>query len=156
MLIALRTAPSNSSANPVERIMSIVNIGLQGIGVMRQKMSDEFEKAVSKASSVKEVRETLKSDELRDEMKQSRAFPKELLNNQMKRLSLKDKDFQVFNPVNEASIDQLWEKCQEIDPDLQRNKTTKKDLKNLDSLKNFLKTHCKETLCFPDQEMLKW
>eukprot|EP00111_Clytia_hemisphaerica_P022406 TCONS_00065858-protein len=145
MLIALRTAPSNSSANPVERIMSIVNIGLQGIGVMRQKMSDEFEKAVSKASSVKEVRETLKSDELRDEMKQSLAFPKELLNNQMKRLSLKDKDFQVFNPVNEASIDQLWEKCQEIDPDLQRNKTTKKDLKNLDSLKDFLKTHCKET-----------
>ena len=46
LLIALRTAPSNSWANPVERIMSIVNIGLQGIGVMRQKMSDEFEKAV--------------------------------------------------------------------------------------------------------------
>ena len=26
--------------------MSIVNIGLQGIGVMRRKMSDEFEKAI--------------------------------------------------------------------------------------------------------------
>ena len=46
MLIALRTAPSNSWANPVERIMSIVNIGLQGIGVMGQKISDEFEKEV--------------------------------------------------------------------------------------------------------------
>ena len=40
MLVALRTAPSNSWANPVERIMSIVNIGLQGVGVMRQKGSD--------------------------------------------------------------------------------------------------------------------
>ncbi len=49
LLIALRTAPSNSWANPVERIMSIVNIGLQGVGVMRRKMSEEFEKAVCKS-----------------------------------------------------------------------------------------------------------
>ena len=46
LLIALRTAPNNSSANPVERIMSIVNIGLQGVGVMRAKVGDLFEKAV--------------------------------------------------------------------------------------------------------------
>jgi len=46
VLIALRTAPSNSWANPVERIMSIINIGLQGVGVMRRKMSDEFERVV--------------------------------------------------------------------------------------------------------------
>ena len=32
LLVALRTAPSNSWANPVERIMSIVNTGLQGVG----------------------------------------------------------------------------------------------------------------------------
>ena len=48
ILIALRTAPSNSWANPVERMMSIVNIGLQGIGVMRTRMSDDFEKIVGK------------------------------------------------------------------------------------------------------------
>ena len=46
MLVALRTAPSNSWANPVERIMSIINIGLQGVGLMRQKMSDDFENAI--------------------------------------------------------------------------------------------------------------
>ncbi len=46
MLVALRTAPSNSWANPVERIMSIVNTGLQGIGLMHQKMGDNFEKAI--------------------------------------------------------------------------------------------------------------
>ena len=37
VLIALRTAPSNSWANPVERVMSIVNTGLQG---------EDFEKAI--------------------------------------------------------------------------------------------------------------
>ena len=46
MLVALCTAPSNSWANPVERIMSIINIGLQGVGLMRQKMSDDFENAI--------------------------------------------------------------------------------------------------------------
>ena len=78
ILIALRTAPSSSWANPVEQIMSIVNIGLQGVGVMRRKMSDEFERAVSKANSVKEVREVVNTDELRQEMSESMAFPVEL------------------------------------------------------------------------------
>ena len=46
LLIALRTAPCNSFANPVERIMSIVNIGLQGVGVMRTAGSQQFESAI--------------------------------------------------------------------------------------------------------------
>ena len=45
-LIALRTAPNNSWANPVERIMSIVNIGLQGVGIIRKKGGDDLEKAI--------------------------------------------------------------------------------------------------------------
>ena len=47
-LIALRTAPNNSWANPVEQIMSIVNIGLQGVGIMTKKGGDDFEKAICK------------------------------------------------------------------------------------------------------------
>ncbi|XP_014677904.1 PREDICTED: uncharacterized protein LOC106817733 [Priapulus caudatus] len=46
VLIAARTAPNHSWANPVERIMSIVNIGLQCVGVMRQKGSEESEKKI--------------------------------------------------------------------------------------------------------------
>ena len=53
LLIAGRTAPSHSWANPVERIMSIVNLGMQCIGVMREKMGDEFEKAVTSAKDIK-------------------------------------------------------------------------------------------------------
>ena len=52
MLIALRTAPCNSYANPVERIMSTVNIGLQGIGVMRTAGSQAFEEALSESLSL--------------------------------------------------------------------------------------------------------
>ena len=38
LLIAGRAAPSHSWANPVERIMSIVNLGMQCIGVMHECM----------------------------------------------------------------------------------------------------------------------
>ena len=42
MLVAARTAPQNSYRNPVERVMSILNLGLQSIGVMRQEMPEEL------------------------------------------------------------------------------------------------------------------
>ena len=41
MLVAVRTPPYHSWKNPVERVMSIVNIALQGIGLMRSPMSEK-------------------------------------------------------------------------------------------------------------------
>ncbi|PKY58409.1 hypothetical protein RhiirA4_449266, partial [Rhizophagus irregularis] len=43
LLIAVRTPPGHSWKNPVERIMSILNLGLQCIGLMRAEMDEEFE-----------------------------------------------------------------------------------------------------------------
>ena len=36
MLIAMQTAPGNTFVNPVERIMSILNLGLQGVALERK------------------------------------------------------------------------------------------------------------------------
>jgi len=36
LLIAARTAPQQSWTNPVERIMSILNLGLQGVAIVRE------------------------------------------------------------------------------------------------------------------------
>src|SRR6266498_3633609 len=38
--VAVQTPPQHSWKNPVERIMLILNLGLQGIGLMRTKMND--------------------------------------------------------------------------------------------------------------------
>ncbi|XP_064646150.1 uncharacterized protein LOC135499336 [Lineus longissimus] len=141
VLIALRTAPSNSWANPVERIMSIVNTGLQGVGMMRRKMSDDFESAIAGAGSVKEMREKLPSEELKVELEESLAFPIDILKNQMARLALKEKPFQSFDPASEATIDALWQQCLTVDGMLQRNDTTAKGVKNCDRLKAFME-HC--------------
>jgi len=53
-LKACRTAPNHSWKNPVERIMLILNVDLQCVGVMRSKASEEFQFSISNSSSVKE------------------------------------------------------------------------------------------------------
>ena len=54
-LCAARTVPFHSRRNPVER-MSIVNLGLQRIGLARKEMGAEFERKASKAKSLKDLR----------------------------------------------------------------------------------------------------
>lgn len=51
MLFAACTAPHNSYRNPVECVMSLLNIGLQAVGMMRQKIPEEFERIVHGCNS---------------------------------------------------------------------------------------------------------
>lgn len=44
LLIAVRTPSGHSWKNPVERIMSILNLSLQCVGIMCNEMSEELEK----------------------------------------------------------------------------------------------------------------
>lgn len=41
MLVLARNAPGHSWRNPAERIMSILNLGLQAVGMMRQPAGDD-------------------------------------------------------------------------------------------------------------------
>ena len=59
-LCAARTAPCHLWHNPVERVMSTLNLGLQCVGLMREKMDDTFESESSKCKSLKELREAAK------------------------------------------------------------------------------------------------
>jgi len=49
-IVPCTTAPNHSRRNLVERIMSLVNIGLQCVGVMRSKISDETEEKLKTAT----------------------------------------------------------------------------------------------------------
>ena len=55
-LCACRTAPYHSWRNPVERIMAVLNLGLQCVGLARTKMPDSFEAEVSKCNTLLELR----------------------------------------------------------------------------------------------------
>jgi len=56
MLIALRTAPYHSWVNPAERIMSIINLELQGVAIMKDMMNMELEDIFKKADILEEIR----------------------------------------------------------------------------------------------------
>ena len=49
-------APFHSWRNPVERIMSLLNLGLQSVGLMRKQVNEEYESVVSGCNSINEVR----------------------------------------------------------------------------------------------------
>ncbi len=46
-LCAARTAPHHSWRNPAERIMSLINLGLQCVGMMRKEMAPEDEATIA-------------------------------------------------------------------------------------------------------------
>ena len=55
LLVAVRTPPGNSWKNPVERIMSILNLGLQCIGLMRAEMNEECEEIMKYCNSMEDI-----------------------------------------------------------------------------------------------------
>ena len=57
ILCVAHTAPYQSWRNPVERVMSLLNMGLQSVGWMRRKMSDKDEAAISACNSLNELRQ---------------------------------------------------------------------------------------------------
>ena len=67
LLCACRTAPFHSWRNPVERTMSILNLGFQSIGLMRKQVEEKFESTISKCNNMKQLRAaTEKKPELVD------------------------------------------------------------------------------------------
>jgi len=56
ILIALHTPPGHLWKNPVERIMLTLNLGLQCIGLMRNKMDEDFETIIKNCNSMDDIR----------------------------------------------------------------------------------------------------
>ena len=65
------------------------------------------------------MRDVINTVERKKALQESLQFPVDLLRGQMLRLSLKDELFKVFQPAAEDSIDDLWDKCVEIEKDIQ-------------------------------------
>jgi hypothetical protein len=54
-MVVMRTAPTQSWANPVERVMSILNLGLQGVALAREEMVKEYETEFKKCNGMNVV-----------------------------------------------------------------------------------------------------
>jgi len=95
--------------NPVKWVMSTLNLVLQCVGLMREKMGD---REVSKCNSLKEfhVAANRRSD-FREEAIDSVSHVKVLLFQIFVHLQLKGKKFTVFNaaspPVNQGNVGRI-------------------------------------------------
>lgn len=74
---------------------------------------------IATASNMKEMREKLSSDELKQQWQTSLDTPIALLNDQMKRLTLKERAFTTFAPAEDRWLNELWGNCLQIENELQ-------------------------------------
>ena len=56
-MVVMRTAPTESWGSPVERVMSVLNLGLQGVALAREEMIEEdYEKQMKRCNGMSVVR----------------------------------------------------------------------------------------------------
>ena len=100
-----RPAAGWSYRNLVERIHAIANLGLQSVGIMRQKMSADMEERIRNCNSNEELRKTIeRNEELKPALENSLSVPIDLLNSVFVKLSLKDKRFQTLSPCTNEEL----------------------------------------------------
>lgn len=106
-----RTCPYHSWRNPVERIMSVINLGYQCVGLMREEGPQHFEASIKNANNIGQLRKS--ASQFKDEVKATLQPPIDLLSDILKRLTLKDKNFQTFTGCDDNEIDAFWEILQQ-------------------------------------------
>ena len=144
MVIAVRTPPQNSWKDPAERVMPILNIGLQSVGLMRRSLSDvALEHKLKSAKNMKGIRAMVENtDGLKEQVIESVRPVKELLEDIFSRLKQKDKNFKTFHSASDEDINKLWTEILKIDPTLTPSDTTKEKIKSKEKLIEFMKGHC--------------
>jgi hypothetical protein len=128
--VAVRTPPQHSWKNPVERIMSILNLGLQSIGLMRTEMNDESEKLMSKCGTMNEIRKIAEENPtLKRDLTASLQAPINLICDTFSRQSLKDEPFETFTAASETEMERFWETIELVDDSVTNEDRTAEHIK---------------------------
>ena len=145
MVLAVRTPLYHSWKDPAERIMSILNLGLQGIGLVRNEMKEEIEKEFVRCKGLKSVRKLAeKNEEVKTEVLNSVKNTVDLTKTLFQRLKLKDKPFHTQDPPTDEEMKVLWDEILKIDNSLEQSDTTAAKVSKKQKFMEFLKTHCFE------------
>ena len=106
-LCACRTAPAQSWKNPVERVMSILNLGLQSVGLMRKECTPSAEAVLKNCNSLQQIRSAVAGvPSLAGEIADSVEPVKLLITDLFQRLGLKGKKLRW-------ALLQLKQKCKD-------------------------------------------
>ena len=147
MLITVQTPPSHSWKNPAERCMSILNLGLQSVGIMR-KETESYEQQLKSANSLTAIRKLAEDDPAVEEEVIASVQPMiQMLEDIFTRLTLGEQHFQTFKAVSVDVLKEFVSILKRIDPyfDPLTILDSKKSLKNISvELTLFMNKHCVE------------
>ncbi|GBC32615.2 hypothetical protein GLOIN_2v1880501 [Rhizophagus irregularis DAOM 181602=DAOM 197198] len=111
-----RTPPQHSWKNLVECIMSILNLGLQSVGLMRAEMNDQSENLMSKCGTMNEIRKIAEENpNLKEDLITSLQVPIHLIRDVFSHQALKGEPFKTFPAASETEIERFWKTIQIVD-----------------------------------------
>ena len=140
-VLVCRPAAGLSYHNPVERVCIIANLGLQSVGLMRQKMSADMEEPIRNCNSSEELQKAIeRHEELKASLENSVRVHVDPLNSVFSKLSLKDKRFQTFSQCTDEEQTIYHLPNDIFDENISKLKK-KEHLKNFLKFNKFLRTH---------------
>ncbi|KAK3101765.1 hypothetical protein FSP39_006187 [Pinctada imbricata] len=146
VLIAARTAPGNSWANPAERVMSTPNLALQNTAPTRSESTSQFERVLNSANSMNDIRnKSSKVPGLKEAWLEPVKPIKTLLEDHTSRLSLKERQFKIQGAASIKEVTQVEKQLNSnIDPDIEVRKYQQQHLKSKKAHMQFLRDYCIE------------
>ena len=123
--------------------MSLLNMGMQSVGLMRSEMSDEDEAAISSCNSLNQLRQAAsKCPGLKESCLDSIEPIKVLLHDTFGRIQLKGKNIEAYISAKDEEIKKFEQVLSGIDDMIEEGeKLTKPSLKAHPQLINFYE-HC--------------
>lgn len=122
--------------------MSLLNLGLQCVGLMRGEMPAEYEIAIKNCNSMAEIRKANSGPSFVDSVTESLSPCITLLNDLFLRLKLKDKAVQTFFAASDAAIQLFWSAVLSVEHTLEYNVSySKANIQSKQDLLEFME-HC--------------
>ena len=110
--------------------MSILNLGLQSVGLMRTEMNDDSERLMSKCGTMNEIRKMAEENPtLKVDLNASLQAPINLVCSVFDRQFLKDEPFKTFTAASETEMERFWKTIQLVDDSVTNEDRTTEHIK---------------------------
>ena len=110
--------------------MSVLNLGLQSVGLMRTEMNGESEKLMSKCGTMNEIHKVAEENStLKGDLIASLQAPINLVCSVFNRQFLKDEPFETFTAALETEMERFWETIQLVDDSVTNEDRTTEHIK---------------------------
>jgi hypothetical protein len=146
-LIAARTCPQQSWRNCVEKIMSLLNLAMYGVALVRKQMGDDNEDLIAKAGgTMANLRAEAKEGVDFQALCMQSVLPvRNLLEQRYSQLDLKGTPFETVSPASKEEMLHMLSFCAVIDASIPQTDAglhmRSKELHSCKDLKQFFKLH---------------